>query len=50
MTRGRCELLEGRVVKSLEGKQIRMFENQGFERESGPITTEHYVSVAAHFE
>jgi hypothetical protein len=42
-------LLERQRSKSLEGTQIRLFENQGFERKSGPISAEHYVSAGVHF-
>jgi hypothetical protein len=38
-------LLDGIFCKVPEGNEIRLFENQGFERESGPNVAEHYVSV-----
>jgi hypothetical protein len=41
-------LLGGKFDLSTEHQKL--IENRGFERKSGPMNAEHYVSAGVHFE
>jgi len=41
--------LLGRVF-NFPAEQQQLIENRGFERKSGPMNAEHYVSARVHFE